>query len=94
MTIPIATKSRCFAISKLTKRQREILRKFQIGYVAWAANGYAIAHLVPGPNVVNGNQEVIRISSLDALVEAGILEEYGEYLHDINWRFKKVKNEA
>lgn len=70
--------------SLLTRRQKQVLDKFRMGYTAWAPYGRANAFLCPGEHVI-GRQEIVRTDTLDMLVVAGWLRTYGEFLHDVYW---------
>ena len=79
-------------LSLLSRRERCILRKFQMGYYATAFPGQATAWLYPGENVI-GERERVRVSLLEHLEhlnyiaqDAAQMDIYTDNRQDITWR--------
>ena len=79
-------------VMRLSRRKRELLMKFQMGYYAVAERRKYTATLYPGENVECGKRERVRTDTLEEMVAGGLLVEsqdispvYG-VPGDITWR--------
>ena len=81
--------------AKLSRRDKEILRKFEQGYTAWCRPTVYIAYLVP-PAGSGGKAGKARTDTLDGLVQLGFLsqQQMRTPIHnmrgDIHWTLRSL----